>query len=109
MRRLELTAALLLTWLVNPCMAGDRHIPLHEKSGATLYVAGQIEGYGHTEFLLDTGASYMAINEGLLKELERSGHAHYLRRLAASLADGRRRSVVPGRRRSSLDPGWTRT
>ena len=35
----------------------------------------------------------MAINEGLLKGLQESGHAHYLRRLATTLADGRRRAI----------------
>lgn len=86
------TAALFLLG-TGICPAEGNHVPVHEKSGATLYVAGQIEGYGSTEFLIDTGASYLAINEDMLEVLERGGHAQFLRRLTGHMADGRRRSV----------------
>ena len=93
MRRLDLLAGILLAAMLGPCMADGEPIPLFEKSGATLYLAGHIEGYGDTEFLLDTGASYMTVNAELLKTLERGGHAEYLRRLAGTFADGRRRAI----------------
>jgi clan AA aspartic protease (TIGR02281 family) len=93
MRHFQLIAATLLTLTVSPCIADDTNIPLREVDGATLYVAGQIEGYGRTEFLLDTGASYLAINKRMLKTLERNGHARYLRNLAGTMADGRRQSI----------------
>lgn len=94
MRRttVPMTTALLML-CAGVCAADDRHVPMHEKNGSTLYVAGQIEGYGSTEFLIDTGASYLAISEDTLEILERGGHARFLRRLTGHMADGRRRSV----------------
>lgn len=93
MHRTRLIAAALLLFGSGLCAAGDEDIPVHEKSGSTLYVAGRIEGYGSTEFLIDTGASHLAINADMLKVLERGGHAQFLRRLTGHMADGRRRSV----------------
>lgn len=93
MRRTGLITTALLMLCAGASVADDRHVPVHEKSGATLYVAGQIEGYGSTEFLIDTGASYLAINADMLKVLERGGHAQFLRRLNGHMADGRRLSV----------------
>ncbi len=93
MRHHTLIAAALLILATSPGIASDTRVPLHEKNGATLYVAGQIEGYGRTEFLLDTGASYLAINEQMLKALEHNGHARYLRHLAGTMADGSRQAI----------------
>jgi clan AA aspartic protease (TIGR02281 family) len=75
------------------CPADEVGIPIHEKRGTTFYVSGAIEGYGDTEFLIDTGASHLAIDERTLKSLQRGGHARYLRRLSGTLADGRRQAV----------------
>lgn len=75
------------------CRADAVGIPIHEKSGTTFYVSGAIDGYGDTEFLIDTGASHLAINEHTLKALQRGGHAQYLRRLSGTMADGRRQAV----------------
>lgn len=93
MRRFSLTIVLVLSCLAGPLPAAENIIPVQEKSGATLYVAGTIRGYGATEFLIDTGASYVAINEELLQDLERKGHARFLRRLTGTMADGRRRPI----------------
>lgn len=93
MHRIGLITVLLLLLSARLCLAGDNDIPMHEKNGAMLYVAGQIKGYGSTEFLIDTGASYLAINADMLKVLERGGHARFLRRLTGHMADGHRRSV----------------
>lgn len=93
MHRIALLTIVLLLGSGSPCLAGDNAIPVHEKSGSTLYVSGQIEGYGATEFLIDTGASYLAINEDMLEVLEQRGHARFLRHLTGHMADGRSRSV----------------
>lgn len=93
MQRIGLMMAVLLAGSGTPCLAGDNDIPMHEKNGSTLYVAGQIEGYGATEFLLDTGASYLVINKDMLERLEQQGHARFLRQLTGIMADGRRRSI----------------
>lgn len=93
MHRIGLIMTVLSLGAGVPCLAGDMHIPVHEKSGSTLYVSGQIEGFGPTEFLIDTGASYLAINEDMLEVLEQQGHAHFLRHLTGTMADGRRRSI----------------
>lgn len=93
MRRLGLLTTILLLCFGGPARAADNRIPVQEKSGTTLYVAGAIEGYGATEFLIDTGASHVAINEELLDVLERGGHVRFLRRLTGTMADGRRRPI----------------
>lgn len=93
MHRICLLTTILLLCLGSSARAVDNRIPVLEKSGATLYVAGTIEGYGATEFLIDTGASHVAINEELLEVLERGGHVRFLRRLTGTMADGRRRAI----------------
>lgn len=93
MHRIGLMMTVLLTGAGQLSQAGGNDIPMHEKSGSTLYVAGHIEGYGATEFLIDTGASYLAINKDMLERLEQQGHARFLRRLTGVMADGRRRSI----------------
>lgn len=94
MLRTSLFTTVLLLLTGHICLAGDTHIPVHEKRGETLYVSGQIQGYGKTEFLIDTGASYLAINHEMLKILLQSGHAQFLRKLTGTMADGRR-STIP--------------
>ena len=93
MRRIGLLTTVLLLCFGGPALAADNRIPVQEKSGATLYVAGAIEGYGATEFLIDTGASHVAISEALLEILERGGQVRFLRRLTGTMADGRRRTI----------------
>ena len=93
MHRTGLLTTILLLSFGGPAPAADNRIPVQEKSGATLYVAGTIEGYGTTEFLIDTGASHVAISEELLEILERGGHVRFLRRLTGTMADGRRRAI----------------
>lgn len=93
MRRTVLVGTTLSMLAAAPCLADGNGIPIHEKGGATFYVAGAIEGFGDTEFLIDTGASHLAINERTIETLRRGGHARYLRRLAGTLADGRRQAI----------------
>ena len=70
------------------------HVPMHSAGTATYYVKGQIEGYGTTELLVDTGSGYSTIGEDALAVLKREGSATYLRDLNGIMADGSRR-VVP--------------
>jgi clan AA aspartic protease (TIGR02281 family) len=66
---------------------------MHDKGMATLYVHGTIEGVGAVEFMVDTGASYLALNEETIRALLDKGHARYVRKLSAQMADGRKRLV----------------
>lgn len=68
-------------------------VPMHDKGMATLYVHGTIEGIGTVEFLVDTGASYLALNEETISALLEKGSAHYVRKISAKMADGGKRSV----------------
>lgn len=90
---IRLITTTLLLFFGGSCLAGETSVPIHEKVGETLYVAGQVEGYGATEFLVDTGASYLAINKDMLAILQRGGHAQLLRHLTGTMADGRRRNI----------------
>lgn len=69
------------------------YVPMHEKGTTTLYVRGSIAGSGNAEFMVDTGASYMAINEVTMTQLREAGQARYLRKLSGLMADGRTRTV----------------
>lgn len=69
-------------------------VPMHSAGTATYYVKGQIEGYGRTELLVDTGSGYSTIGEDALDVLIEEGSATYLRDLNGIMADGTRR-VVP--------------
>lgn len=69
------------------------YVPMHDKGTSTLYVRGSIGGSGEAEFMVDTGASYMALNEVTMEALREAGKARYLRKLSGVMADGRTRSV----------------
>jgi len=63
-------------------------VPMQLKDAHTYYITGQIGGISHSEFMVDTGSSYMMINEITLALLEESGDAQYLRELTGILANG---------------------
>jgi predicted aspartyl protease len=63
-------------------------VSMHEKSAATFYVPGEIEGYGRVELMVDTGSGYMTINERTLDVLKRGGRVRYVKELRGILADG---------------------
>ena len=69
------------------------YVPMHNKGTETLYVRGSIAGIGDMEFLVDTGASYLALNEDTIRILHKSGHARFVKRLSGVMADGRTRNV----------------
>lgn len=63
-------------------------VPMHEKGMATYYVKGEIGDLGATEFMVDTGSSYLTINEQTLIMLQDRGQANYVKQLRAILANG---------------------
>lgn len=68
-------------------------MPMYEKGASTYYVQGQIEGYGATEFMVDTGSGYMTINEQILAILKKQHAARYLRKLQGVMADGSTQNI----------------
>lgn len=77
-----------------PVMANDTSVPMRVKSAGTYYVEGEIAGVGAVEFLVDTGSGYTAINTTMLKQLEQTQSATYLKQLTGIMADGSEK-VVP--------------
>lgn len=69
-------------------------VPMRDRGAATYYVQGQIEGYGATELMVDTGSGYLTINEDALATLKREQRVDYVRQLTGVLADGSE-MVVP--------------
>ncbi len=72
----------------------DIRIPMRTVGTATYYVEGHIEGFGVTQFLVDTGSGYSAISQNTLAVLKNSGKATYIKNLSGIMADGSRK-VVP--------------
>jgi len=68
-------------------------IPMTEKSAETFYIQGAIQGLGNVEFLVDTGSSYVTINEHTLAMLKQQGEASYVKDLTGILANGQRKRV----------------
>jgi predicted aspartyl protease len=63
-------------------------IPMHSKGANTFYISGKIGNMAPTEFMVDTGSSYMTINETTLAELQVAGNPRYLKDLKGVLANG---------------------
>lgn len=79
-------------------------VGLQRHSAGTFYVEGALEGYGDINFLVDTGSSYMVINETVLAALQKAGKAAPGRQLSGVMADGSRR-VIPTYRLNGLRLG----
>jgi len=79
-------------------------ITLQKHDAGTFYVHGAIEGFGDLELLVDTGASYLVINEKILGVLKQQGVAEYSRELRGTMADGTVR-VIPVYRLTALRLG----
>lgn len=82
----------------------DSSIAMTDKGASTYYVPCIIEGYGKVELMFDTGSSYMTINEKMLAVLKGRGHATFVKKLDARMADGSR-SIIPVYRLSSIKLG----
>ncbi len=66
----------------------DATIPMMDRGSISYYVSGHIDGAGDTEFMVDTGSSYMTINEETLAALKKEDKARYVRKLRGRLANG---------------------
>jgi predicted aspartyl protease len=89
MNRLILSALLLISYagqLWSEQLIFD--VPMHSKGANTFYISGKIGNMAPTEFMVDTGSSYMTINESTLAELKLVGNPRYLRDLKGILANG---------------------
>lgn len=90
MIRKTLTSLLSSLILAAPVLASDFDfdLPMHLKGASTFYISGQIGDMPATEFMVDTGSSYMTINEETLEALQRTEEPVYLRDLTGILANG---------------------
>ena len=86
---------LILSALLLVCYAGQLwaervvfDVPMHSKGANTFYISGKIGDMAPAEFMVDTGSSYMTINESTLAELQVVGNPRYLRDLKGVLANG---------------------
>jgi len=83
---------LLLLAMALPCsiMASDLTIgvPMHLKGASTFYISGRIGNMPPSDFMVDTGSSYMTINEETLASLKLTEKPVYLRDLMGILANG---------------------
>lgn len=63
-------------------------VKLARKTTGTYYIPGEIAGYGELDFLVDTGSSYVVINEVILTQLRARKLAKYSRDLDGIMANG---------------------
>ena len=63
-------------------------VPMHLKGASTFYIQGRIGSMPPTEFMVDTGSSYMTINEETLASLKETEEPLYLYDLTGILANG---------------------
>ena len=82
--------ALALALVSAPAPAGefDVTVPMHDKGMATWYVHAEVADLGTSEFMVDTGAGYLTINEDTLNALQERRQAQYVKELRAVLANG---------------------
>jgi hypothetical protein len=83
-------STLLFIGLTNPLWAErfDFDVPMYSKGANTYYISGKIGEMAPTEFMVDTGSSYMTINEATLSRLQLVGNPRYVRKLKGTLANG---------------------
>ena len=71
------------------CAGGiSTNVPMTLKGSQTFYVSGRVAGVEPTEFMVDTGSTYMVINQDTLNQLKVNGQADYMRDLIGVLANG---------------------
>jgi hypothetical protein len=72
-------------------LADPVSISINDKGAATFTpcVDVHVEGFERTDYLVDTGASYMTIDQHTLAILQANGNATYIKRLQGVFADGR--------------------
>ncbi len=86
---------LLIFALAGPGMASDFDfdVPMYLKGASTFYITGRIGSMPPSDFMVDTGSSYMTINEETLANLRLTEEPVYLRDLNGVLANGDRMRV----------------
>lgn len=72
----------------------DTTIPMHDKGAVSFYVPGAIDGLGPVDFMVDTGSSYVTLNDVTLATLKAQNKVRYIRELKGRLANGSE-MVVP--------------
>ena len=82
----------------------DTKISIQEKGAVTYYVTGQVEGYSETDFMIDTGSGYTAINETMLNKLRDQNKIEYITTVSGIMANGKRTSL-PVYRIASINIG----
>jgi len=102
--RKALALSAILTASPAGVMADAVTVPMKDKGADTFYVDVHVEGVGNIDYLVDTGAGYMTINEDTLAVLQARDKATYVRRLRGILADGST-LVVPVYRIDSINIG----
>lgn len=88
---LKTTSSLLLSLLLaGPALASDFDfdVPMHLKGASTFYISGRVGDMPPSDFMVDTGSSYMTINEETLALLQQTENPVYLRDLTGILANG---------------------
>ncbi len=66
----------------------DTTVAMQDKGASTFYVSGEIDGFGPTDLMVDTGSGYMTINEETLEILLKENRAQYVKELSGTLANG---------------------
>ena len=90
----------LLSWSGASAQSVVR-VPMFEKGSSTYYVKATVQGTGATDFMVDTSAGYVVIDEDMLQELINVSQAEYVNEFQGVLADGTE-IVVPIYRVSSI-------
>lgn len=78
---------------IEPAPSIQQFVNLSRHAANTYYLKGQLGSYGDTDLLVDTGSSYMVINQAMLDALYADGQAQYHRDLSGTMADGSRQIV----------------
>ena len=63
-------------------------ITMTSQGSSTFYISAKMASLETTEFMVDTGSSYMTINQVTLEKLQTNGQADYVRDLTGVLANG---------------------
>ena len=91
--KLLLTVSVLLCSIEGRSKEFDTKISIQEKGAITYYVVGQVKGYRETDFMIDTGSGYTAINETMLRTLREQNNIEYMKTVSGIMANGKRTSL----------------
>jgi len=81
-------------WADEPSSEFAALISMQKQPAGTFYVSASLDGHnGALPLLVDTGSSFMVLNEVLLKELKAHGTAEYVHDIEGMMADGSHRTI----------------